>query len=97
MGASNSAIQALSQNVHILINEFPDKPHVGDITIKNDKIYCYGTDSKFIPISSTIAETKVASYQENTDKKPIAKICTQCGATLQGNKCRFCDTEFDFI
>lgn len=36
-------------------------------------------------------------FVDNINKKPIAKICTQCGATLHGNKCRFCDTEFDFI
>ena len=62
--------------------------NVGDVAMRNGKLFVFTGDSKWDLISEESEEPIVKKV------RMIPKTCICCGAPLSGNKCEYCLTEY---
>jgi len=81
---------------HIVVDYAKKNPLIGDVCIKDNKIYLYSSKNKWELMENTIPTNDTIYYTETNFKlhKLKPKICSCCGAPLRSNKCAYCDTEY---
>ena len=97
---SNNAQLELMKSIHSItmpsfkfigrFNTLPKEANIGDLCeINGDYYVC---NDKWIDIGATATQPDYPTTATVEKMKP--RLCTQCGAPLHSNKCRFCDTEY---
>jgi len=74
----NSSLRYIGSGEHL-----PKTAESGDIFTKDG--------IEYVMSDSWIA---IGDISNTEPKKIIGKICSQCGAPLNGNKCEYCGTEY---
>lgn len=102
---NNSATLDLMKSVNNLISDnrfvykskfdhFPKDAKFGNIITKDGFLYLF-TNNKWGKWEKIDIFTSTLNSHKTTATASIyPKLCTQCGAPLHSNKCRFCDTEY---
>ena len=77
---------------HTVVDYTKKNPTIGDVCLKDNKIYLYNSKNEWELIENTILTNDTIYYTEPRKLKP--KICVCCGAPFHNNKCEYCGTEY---